>query len=105
MCGSPPTGCSRPGPYRNLATDDGTEVPVARAVNEGHVNLWLEGEKLRGGYVFTHTRVGGDEDNWLLIKIDDDAADARRNPTSTEPESVLSDRTIDDVDESDGEGR
>lgn len=24
-------------------------------------------------------------------------ADARRNPTSTEPESVLSDRTVDDV--------
>jgi DNA ligase D-like protein (predicted 3'-phosphoesterase) len=90
------------GPYRNLSTDDdGDELPVARAIDAGHVKVWLEGEKLRGGYVFTHARIGGDEDNWLLMKLDDDAADARRNPTSTEPASVLSGRTVDEVDADD----
>lgn len=86
------------GPYRNLTTDeDGEEVPVGRAVEDGHIKVWLEGEKLQGGYVFTHAKLGGDEDNWLLVKVDDDAADARRNPTSTEPRSVVSDRTLEEV--------
>lgn len=34
--------------------------------------------------------------------MDDDEADARRNPVSTEPESVLSDRTIEEIAEEDG---
>lgn len=77
--------------------DDGSIIDVAEAVEEGHVRVWLHGEKLRGGYDLVHARVGGDEDNWLLRKIDDDEADARRNPTSTEPASVLTGRTIEDV--------
>ncbi|MFO7777265.1 MAG: DNA polymerase ligase N-terminal domain-containing protein [Nitriliruptoraceae bacterium] len=86
------------GPYRNLTTDeDGEELPVSDAVEQGHVKVWLEGEKLQGGYVLTHAKLGGDEDNWLLVKVDDEAADARRNPTSTEPHSVLSDRTLQEV--------
>jgi hypothetical protein len=36
----------------------------------------------------------GDEKNWLLVKEDDDHADARRNPVSSEPKSVLSGKTI-----------
>ncbi|MDX1658124.1 MAG: DNA polymerase ligase N-terminal domain-containing protein [Nitriliruptorales bacterium] len=87
------------GPYRNLTTnDDGDLVPVTEAIeSKGHARVWLEGEKLRGGYSFVHARVGGDDDNWLLVKEDDDEADARRNPTSTEPESVLTGRTVADV--------
>jgi DNA ligase D-like protein (predicted 3'-phosphoesterase) len=86
------------GPYRNLTTDDdGDEVPVADAVERGSVSVWLEGDKLRGGYAFRHARLGGDEDNWLLVKLDDEAADARRNPVSSQPESVLTGRTVDEV--------
>ena len=90
------------GPYRNLTeTDDGDEKPVATAVDQGHVEVWLEGEKLQGGWRLVHARVGGDDDNWLLQKLDDEGADARRRPTSTEPESVLSGRTVDDIDPDD----
>ena len=87
------------GPYRNLTTDDdGEAVDVATAIEErGSVDVWLEGDKIRGGYSLRHARVGGDDDNWLLVKRDDDAADARRNPTSTEPDSVISGRTLDEV--------
>lgn len=91
------------GPYRNLTEDDdGAEVPVIRAVEDGHVKVWLEGEKIRGGYALTRTAMRGDARNWLLVKIDDVAADARRNPVSTEPESVLSGRTVDDLGAADG---
>lgn len=83
------------GPMRNL-TDDGNGVilPLDEALASGHVTVWFEGEKLRGAWVFEHARVGGQDEHWLLIKADDDGADARRNPTSTEPRSVLSGRTV-----------
>lgn len=34
---------------------------------------------------------------WLLIKMDDEAADARRNPASTEPQPVQSGRTLEEI--------
>ncbi len=88
------------GPYRNLKRDDdGNEVPVADSLEQGNVEIWLEGRKLRGGYALVHAKLGGKEKNWLLIKMDDEGADARRNPVSTEPESVLSGKTIDEIDD------
>lgn len=88
------------GTYRNLTTDDdGEEVPIAEAVDDGHVSVWLDGEKLHGGYSLTRFR---GEDDWLLVKRDDDEADARRNPTSTQPESVVSGRTVEQVAEDEG---
>ena len=84
------------GTYRNLKTDDdGNEVPMEAALERGHVTVWLDGEKLSGGYAFIRT--GGDGKRWLLIKMKDEAADARRNPVSTEQQSVVSGRTIEDV--------
>jgi DNA ligase D-like protein (predicted 3'-phosphoesterase) len=77
------------GSYRNL-TDDGA-VPVDQGFADGRVRLWLEGEKLRGGYALTRFR--GD-DQWLLVKMKDEGADARRNPSRTQPESVKSGRTV-----------
>lgn len=90
------------GPYENLTTDDdGNEVPVEDAVARGHVVVRLEGEKVQGGYALTRTG-SGDDARWLLVKMDDAEADARRNPTSTEPESVLSGRTLDEIAEDEG---
>ena len=79
------------GTFRSL----GDDAP-ARALDDGHLSVWLEGEKLRGGWTLQRTR-GGDKPQWLLIKRRDEGADARRNPVSTQPESVLSGRTIEDV--------
>lgn len=87
------------GPYRNLRKDDdGVQIPMSEALEDGLVEVWLEGRKLRGGYALVHSRVGGAEENWLLVKMDDECADARRNPTSTQRESVLSGRTLREVD-------
>jgi DNA ligase D-like protein (predicted 3'-phosphoesterase) len=84
------------GTYRNLTEHDGAAVPVERAVEDGHATVWLEGRKLRGGYALT--RIGkGSRGRWLLVKMDDQAADARRKPVKTQPESVISGRTIQQV--------
>ena len=89
------------GPYRNLRADEEPPVSMAEALDEGKVEVWLEGQKIRGGYALV--RMDDADDRWLLIKMDDDEADARRNPTSTQPASVLSDRTLDDIVEQESE--
>jgi DNA ligase D-like protein (predicted 3'-phosphoesterase) len=76
------------GSYRNLRDE-----PMQVGLDEGHVSFWLEGEKLRGGWSLRRT---GDR-RWLLVKRRDEEADARRNPVSTQRESVLSGRTIEDL--------
>ena len=87
------------GTYRNLKeeAEDGPPVSMTRAIEEGHATVWLEGEKIRGGYALVRTG-RGDQARWLLVKMRDEEADARRNPTSTEPKSVISGRTIDEID-------
>jgi DNA ligase D-like protein (predicted 3'-phosphoesterase) len=86
------------GTYRSLTERDGRDVPMAEALGRGHAKFWLEGSKLRGGWALTRTPVGGSErEKWLLVKLKDDQADARRNPVSTQRESVRSGRTIDEM--------
>jgi DNA ligase D-like protein (predicted 3'-phosphoesterase) len=81
------------GPYENISEKDGEAITAAEALGKGHLSVRLFGKKLQGGY--TLVRMGDDEDaDWLLIKMRDDDADARRNPVSTEPKSVLSGRTL-----------
>ena len=86
------------GTYRNLKqADEGGHVPtLTQQIEDGHVTIWLEGQKLQGGYALIRTGKG-EKARWLLIKMDDDGADARRNPTSTEPDSVLSGRNLDAI--------
>jgi len=92
------------GTYRNLKEDDdGEPVPVEDQVADGHATVWLEGEKLAGGYALTRVATGDDE-RWLLVKMDDEEADARRNPVSTEPASVKTGRTIEEVAEAESDG-
>jgi hypothetical protein len=61
-------------------------------LDAGHVSVWLEGAKLVGGWSLTRTG-----ENWIMVKRRDERADARRRPTSSQRESVLSGRTVDDV--------
>jgi DNA ligase D-like protein (predicted 3'-phosphoesterase) len=84
------------GVVRNLSTgDDGEELALGEAIAGGHVKVWLDGHKLCGGWALTHAKIGGDDGNWLLVKVDDAEADAQRNPTGTQPDSVLTGRDLD----------
>ncbi|TVP83126.1 DNA polymerase ligase N-terminal domain-containing protein [Thioalkalivibrio sp.] len=83
------------GTWTNITEKDGETRPAKEALEQGHLLAWLDGEKIRGGYALHRT--GGSDGNWLLIKMDDDQADRRRNPVNTEPKSVESGRTIDEV--------
>jgi DNA ligase D-like protein (predicted 3'-phosphoesterase) len=86
------------GPLRSLRhDDDGNELSVAESLRKGRIEVWLEGAKLRGGYALIHSKLRGEKKNWLLVKMKDEGADARRRPTRTEPRSVLSGRTLREV--------
>jgi len=84
------------GTYRNITEKSGVEVPMAEALEAGHAAVWLEGEKIRGGFALTRV-ARGKKERWLLVKMRDEEADARRNPVSTQPQSVLSGRNIEDL--------
>jgi len=90
------------GPYRNITDKDGEIRPIANAIEAGHVLIELDGEKLSGGYAL-HRTGAGDNARWLLVKMDDEHADARRNPVSTEQESVESGRTLQQVADEEGD--
>jgi hypothetical protein len=49
-----------------------------------------------GGWTLQRTR-GGETPQWLLIKRRDEGADARRNPESSQPESVKTGRNVEQV--------
>ena len=55
--------------------------------------MHLNGTKLQGGYALIRTD-SDDGKKWLLIKMRDEYADARRNPVETQQESVVSGKTI-----------
>ena len=85
------------GTYRNLRADKGSNsVSMEDALDGGLIEVWLEGEKLRGGYALTRTDKG-DKPRWLAVKMKDDEADARRRPTSTQPDSVKTGRSIEEI--------
>ncbi|HLY48128.1 MAG TPA: DNA polymerase ligase N-terminal domain-containing protein [Solirubrobacteraceae bacterium] len=80
------------GTYRNL---DETRT-VADGLEAGHAKVWLEGHKLHGGWTLQRTE-RGKQPQWLVLKRHDEGADARRRPQSTQPESVKTGRTIEEL--------
>lgn len=64
------------------------------ALERGHLRFVLAGEKIRGAFALTRTRMGGDERNWILVKIDDEYADA--SAVLDDHRSVLTGRTLGD---------
>jgi len=65
------------GTYRSLMPEG---VSVAEALARGQVAFYLEGKRLRGGYVLVRTKIGSKPPsgpygkNWLLIKMKDTSA-------------------------------
>jgi len=63
----------------------------------GQIEVALHGQKISGGYALRRFKVERGKAQWLLIKMKDEHADARRNPTSTENKSVKTGRTMKEI--------
>lgn len=85
------------GTYRNTSHDKDVQVSAGDALERGHLSFWLDGQKLTGGFTLIRTRGYTKQDTWLLTKKADETADARRRPTSTQAESVLTGRTLQQI--------
>jgi DNA ligase D-like protein (predicted 3'-phosphoesterase) len=83
------------GTYRNLSEKNGHEIPIDQALHRGRIEIWLDGEKLKGGYALT--RIGAKPERWLLVKSNDSEADFRRDITKTDPRSVLTRKTVEEI--------
>ena len=81
------------GTFDNIKKKDNKLIPMQQCYKNGQIEIDLHGKKLNGGYALIRT-APAEEKKWLLIKMRDEYADARRNPTKTEPESVLSGKII-----------
>jgi DNA ligase D-like protein (predicted 3'-phosphoesterase) len=86
------------GTYRSIKKDkDGNLIPLARSLKRGTVEIWLDGKKIHGAYALIQTKMRGQKKNWLLIKMKDRASRSRRDPIKLKPQSVLTGRTIEEV--------
>jgi bifunctional non-homologous end joining protein LigD len=86
------------GTYENITEQKGRPVPMREAIDRGHVSVWLEGMKLRGGWSLTRTARPGDrQDTWIMIKRNDEFADSSKDVVYDDPESVKTHRRVEDV--------
>lgn len=76
--------------------EQGGRVPWPQALLRGHAVFVLHGEKLRGGFALQRTRPGA-KPQWLLIKRRDEHARPGSDVVAEQPRSVLSDRTLDEL--------
>lgn len=83
------------GHYRNVNEKEGDIVPMDKSIEEGHIEIELYGEKLKGKYALVRTEFR-EKNEWLMVKMNDEYADARQNPVSTRPESVISGKKNED---------
>jgi DNA ligase D-like protein (predicted 3'-phosphoesterase) len=82
--------------------EQGGRVPWPEALDRGHAVFVLHGEKLQGGFALQRTRAAA-KPQWLLIKRRDEHARQGSDIVAEQPASVLSQRTLDELLDDDGQ--
>lgn len=83
------------GHYRNIKTHAGKPISMHQALKEGHIEVWLEGKKLKGGYALI--RMDQPKNPWLLIKMRDEYANIPIDPVKNMPRSAVTKRTMAEI--------
>ena len=82
------------GSYRNTTEHKGERVTMCHdGLDRGHVTFSLDGTKLGGEFALTRTRTGPKE-QWILVKMRDADASARRDPVKSATKSALSGHAV-----------
>lgn len=87
----------------NKKDEEGNLISLEDSFRAGSIEVILHGKKLKGGYNLVEMKGGKMKGNWLLMKQDDTEADARRNPVSTQSKSVVSGRTLKQIEKEEAE--
>ena len=80
------------GTFVNLTEHKGKKLSLAAGIARGHIDFWLKGKKLNGGW--TLVRTGGENRKWLLIKLRDSGVNYPPDPVASRPDSALTGRSI-----------
>lgn len=78
------------GTFRNLK-----DKPLKECIKEGTVAVWLNGEKLHGGYALVRTHFA--KNSWLFFKMKDSEVDLKHTITKEKPKSVVSGKTVEEI--------
>lgn len=82
------------GYYWNRTTDKhGRPVSMEDAISDGHLKVWLQGNKMLGGWALTRFKEERGKSQWIVIKHADEFA---LSPTPPDT-SVLTGRTMDAI--------
>ncbi len=85
------------GTYRNLREEkpEGSRVTMEQAYEQGKIEVWIEGKKLKGAYALIRT--GFEKRGWLFFKMKEHHEGTYENIEKAEPESALTGRTMDEI--------
>lgn len=84
------------GTYKNLREKNGKPMPMRTCVEQGTVEIELQGNKLQGAWALVRTR-GSDDKNWLMIKMKDKPSKLKRQPVESKTKSVLTGRSLEQI--------
>ncbi|GEM_PF-6282510 len=84
------------GSFVPYALDD-QPLSIKEGLEVGNLSIWLKGKKLQGGFSFLRIDEGENE-RWFMMKIFDAKATSMRNPVITEPLSVVSGKSVEEID-------
>jgi bifunctional non-homologous end joining protein LigD len=80
------------GTYKNLR-----DCSMEQSLKEGQIEVELKGKKLEGAFALVRTHYAGSAKNWLMLKMKDAFASAKKNPVATQKRSALTDRTMNEI--------
>jgi bifunctional non-homologous end joining protein LigD len=83
------------GTYVNLTNRDGKLVPLSAGLAKGHIDFWLQGKKLNGGWSLL--RMSSNPKQWLLVKMKDVGAHYPPNPVEENPNSAVTKRSLEQI--------
>lgn len=63
------------GTYENITTQNGKEISIEEAFENGEISISLQGNKLKGNFSLILLKHQNEPKNWLLIKQNDQYAD------------------------------
>ena len=82
------------GIYANIREKNGKLIPMSTCLKDGHVKVFFDGKKIKGGFAFIKTQYQGKDNQWLLVKENDEYASKRKNPVNSQKKSALTGRTM-----------
>ncbi len=72
------------GYYVNLTIKEGKVEPLTKWIEKGHFIIWVKGDRIKGGFAFNRMK----DNNWLLIKMNDEEAIENKKDEKTPSEFV-----------------